>query len=150
MEPLHAPGMVLARATSADTLILQKYSAGAANQLFGFTEIEEGKGTGYLVICKAGEKELTVKGQTYTAGTELVFSDHSGTPTHKWWILESYSDRMESSMEYTSDGRQVKKITDGRGYSNTYAYDEKNRLLTSVTDAEGYTTTYDYDKIQIS
>ena len=53
---------------------------------------------------------------------------------------------MESSMEYTSDGRQVKKITDGRGYSNTYAYDEKNRLLTSVTDAEGYTTTYDYDK----
>ncbi|MDA6987092.1 hypothetical protein OSM86_24355, partial [Escherichia coli] len=47
---------------------------------------------------------------------------------------------------YTSDGRQVKKITDGRGYSNTYAYDEKNRLLTSVTDAEGYTTTYDYDK----
>ena len=49
-------------------------------------------------------------------------------------------------MEYTSDGRQVKKITDGRGYSNTYAYDEKNRLLTSVTDAEGYTTTYDYDK----
>ena len=62
MEPLHAPGMVLARATSADTLILQKYSAGAANQLFGFTEIEEGKGTGYLVICKAGEKELTVKG----------------------------------------------------------------------------------------
>ena len=146
MEPLHAPGMVLARATSADTLILQKYTAGAANQLFGFTEIEEGKGTGYLVICKAGEKELTVKGQSYTAGTELVFSDHSGTPTHKWWILESYSDRMESSMEYTSDGRQVKKITDGRGYSNTYAYDEKNRLLTLVTDAEGYTTTYDYDK----
>ena len=52
---------------------------------------------------------------------------------------------MESSMEYTSDGRQVKSVTDSRGNQTGYTYDSGNRLLTRVTDARGNATNYTYD-----
>ncbi len=48
-------------------------------------------------------------------------------------------------MEYTSDGRQVKSVTDSRGNQTGYTYDSGNRLLTRVTDARGNATNYTYD-----
>ena len=141
MEPLHAPGMVLAK--NGENLVIQKPVSGAAGQRFRFEEIEKGKG--YLMICKDGNGEVGVKDQSYTVATELVLSAHNGTPDHKRWILEEYSDRMEASMEYTSDGRQVQKTKDARGYETSYTYDAQNRLMTSCTDALGGTTRYAYD-----
>ena len=52
---------------------------------------------------------------------------------------------MESSMEYTSDGRQIRQITDVRGAQTTFTYDDDNRLLKKVTDPKGTETTYEYD-----
>ena len=52
---------------------------------------------------------------------------------------------MESSMTYTSDYKQPKTITDSRGNTVHYEYDDKNRLLTKLTDAKGNATSYAYD-----
>ena len=48
-------------------------------------------------------------------------------------------------MEYTSDGRQIRQITDVRGTQTTFTYDDDNRLLKKVTDPKGTETTYEYD-----
>lgn len=48
-------------------------------------------------------------------------------------------------MTYTSDYKQPKTITDSRGNTVHYEYDDKNRLLTKLTDAKGNTTSYAYD-----
>ena len=61
----------------------------------------------------------------------------SNSQVNKWWILEECSERMESSMTYTSDYKQPKTITDSRGNTVHYEYDDKNRLLTKLTDAKG-------------
>jgi len=46
---------------------------------------------------------------------------------------------------YTSDYKQPKTITDSRGNTVHYEYDDKNRLLTKLTDAKGNVTSYAYD-----
>ena len=48
-------------------------------------------------------------------------------------------------MTYTSDYKQPKTITDSRGNTVHYEYDDKNRLLTKLTDAKGNATSYAYD-----
>lgn len=42
-------------------------------------------------------------------------------------------------------GRNVKTLTDARGFVTTNEYDSKERLLTGVTDAKGNKVTYTYD-----
>ena len=55
------------------------------------------------------------------------------------------SDRMTASAAYTSDGRNLSTITDGRGNTTTNTYDNRNRLLVSERDALGNTTSYTYE-----
>ncbi len=57
----------------------------------------------------------------------------------------SSGDRMTASAAYTSDGRNLATLTDGRGNTTTSTYDSHNRLLTSESDALGNTTSYTYE-----
>ena len=147
--PMHAPGMVLAKfgknSQGYDRLALETKKDGAENQLFRFEEIEPGKGTGYAIVCKAGNAALDVMNRSYVNGADVILTAHGAVQRNKWWVIESVSDRMESTMEYTSDARQIKKITDVRGYETSFTYDAKNRLLKSCTDARGGVTSYEYD-----
>lgn len=148
LEPLHAPGMVLAKSGTNSSgyprLALEAKSDGKQNQLFWFDETEPGKGTGYAIVCKDGTA-LDVMNYSYDCNADIIMTAHTKVQDNKWWILEECSDRMEFSMEYTSDGRQIKKVTDARGNETNYAYDEKNQLLSKITDARGNETSYTYD-----
>lgn len=149
LSPMHAPGMVIAKSgknsKGYERLALEERKENAANQMFRFEEIEAGKGTGYAIVCKDGNVALDVMDRSYVNGTDVILTAHGAVQRNKWCIIESVSDRMESTMEYTSDARQIKKITDVRGYETSFTYDAKNRLLKSCTDARGGVTSYEYD-----
>ena len=117
---------------------------GAANQLFRFEEVSPGNG--YAIICKDGNLSLDVMDYSHQKLADIILTAHqSNSQVNKWWILEECSERMESSMTYTSDYKQPKTITDSRGNTVHYEYDDKNRLLTKLTDAKGNATSYAYD-----
>ena len=118
--------------------------SGAANQLFRFEEVSPGNG--YAIICKDGNLSLDVMDYSHQKLADIILTAHqSNSQVNKWWILEECSERMESSMTYTSDYKQPKTITDSRGNTVHYEYDDKNRLLTKLTDAKGNVTSYAYD-----
>ena len=148
LEPVHAPGKVLAKSGTNDRgfsiLSLEAAMSGAANQLFRFEEVSPGNG--YAIICKDGNLSLDVMDYSHQKLADIILTAHqSNSQVNKWWILEECSERMESSMTYTSDYKQPKTITDSRGNTVHYEYDDKNRLLTKLTDAKGNATSYAYD-----
>lgn len=148
LEPVHAPGKVLAKSGTNDRgfsiLSLEASMSGAANQLFRFEEVSPGNG--YAIICKDGNLSLDVMDYSHQKLADIILTAHqSNSQVNKWWILEECSERMESSMTYTSDYKQPKTITDSRGNTVHYEYDDKNRLLTKLTDAKGNATSYAYD-----
>lgn len=103
-------------------------------------------GNGYAIICKDGNLSLDVMDYSHQKLADIILTAHqSNSQVNKWWILEECSERMESSMTYTSDYKQPKTITDSRGNTVHYEYDDKNRLLTKLTDAKGNVTSYAYD-----
>lgn len=103
-------------------------------------------GNGYAIICKDGNLSLDVMDYSHQKLADIILTAHqSNSQVNKWWILEECSERMESSMTYTSDYKQPKTITDSRGNTVHYEYDDKNRLLTKLTDAKGNATSYAYD-----
>lgn len=103
-------------------------------------------GNGYAIICKDGNLSLDVMDYSHRKLADIILTAHqSNSQVNKWWILEECSERMESSMTYTSDYKQPKTITDSRGNTVHYEYDDKNRLLTKLTDAKGNATSYAYD-----
>ena len=103
-------------------------------------------GNGYAIICKDGNLSLDVMDYSHQKLADIILTAHqSNSQVNKWWILEECSERMESSMTYTSDYKQPKTITDSRGNTVHYEYDDKNRLLTKLTDAKGNATFYAYD-----
>lgn len=103
-------------------------------------------GNGYAIICKDGNLSLDVMDYSHQKLADIILTAHqSNSQVNKWWILEECSERMESSMTYTSDYKQPKTITDSRGNTVHYEYDDKNRLLTKLTDAKGNDTSYAYD-----
>ncbi len=103
-------------------------------------------GNGYGIICKDGNLSLDVMDYSHQKLADIILTAHqSNSQVNKWWILEECSERMESSMTYTSDYKQPKTITDSRGNTVHYEYDDKNRLLTKLTDAKGNATSYAYD-----
>ena len=113
LEPLCAPGMAAAKhgihsATGYSMLALEERKEGAANQLFRFEEIRTGNGVGYDIVCKEGTVSLDVACYSYETGAQIILTvyNSSESQVNKWWILEACSDRMESAMTYTSDGRQ--------------------------------------------
>lgn len=148
LELVHAPGKVLAKSGTNDRgfsiLSLETATPGAANQLFRFEEVAPGNG--YAIICKDGNLSLDVMDYSHQKLADIILTAHqSNSQVNKWWILEECSERMESSMTYTSDYKQPKTITDSRGNTVHYEYDDKNRLLTKLTDAKGNATSYAYD-----
>lgn len=151
LEALHAPGMVLAKhgkdSEGYALLCIEKRKENATNQMFRFEEIEAGKGTGYAIVCKDGTS-FDVKNYSRLHGAEIILTTHKATKQlNKWWLLEECSDRMQASMAYTSDGRHIASVTDVKGQTTKYEYDEQNRLLTRTVDAKGNATNYKYDVV---
>ena len=59
--PLYVDGMAVSKKTDEDRLVLRKYEEGTEDQMFRFEEVEPGKGTGYVMICKNTGKMAGVK-----------------------------------------------------------------------------------------
>ena len=79
------------------------------------------------------------QGVTYSYSYDS-YGNPTSTQTHG-----GSGDRMTASAAYTSDGRNLSTITDGRGNTTTNTYDNRNRLLVSESDALGNTTSYTYE-----
>ena len=123
-------------------LTLQISDPADDGQKFRFT----GMGRGYGIQCKADQKYADVYCSEYTPGTRVILTGGLGeTNSNKLFLLEPCSLRIESFMEYTEDGRNIRRITDSRGAVTENSYDSQNRLLTSVTDAKGHRIRYTYD-----
>jgi len=140
------PDMVLARQGTYEgrqTITIHSYKSGDATQLFRFIKV----GYAYAIWNPASNEGLGVMGNSWSAGGKLV--TNGGTISeyapNKRFILENRGNFIESSLSYTMDGRNVKKIKDARGYETTNTYDAKNRLLTSVKDAKGQVINYTYN-----
>ena len=99
LEPVHAPGKVLAKSGTNDRgfsiLSLETATPGAANQLFRFEEVAPGNG--YAIICKDGNLSLDVMDYSHRKLADIILTAHqSNSQVNKWWILEECSERMES------------------------------------------------------
>ena len=151
LQPLHAPGLAVSAAirnvSEFEGLAIAYKMKGDPCQLFRFVEAEPGKGTGYRIECKAKHTSLSVLNSEYAPGADIILTSQSGdtVPLNKWWILESCGERIESSMTYTPDGRNVTAVTDARGNVTRTIYDDKNRLPKKTIDANGNEVRYTYD-----
>ena len=146
LRPVYAPNMALARKGTHEgrpVITLQPYQSGDSSQLFRFIKV----GYAYAVWNSASSEGMGIMGNSFTAGAKVVTNGGtvSGYAKNKLFILENKGKFIESFLSYTSKRRQVRKVTDARGYETINTYDDKERLLTAVTDARGQTTNYTYD-----
>ena len=100
LEPVHAPGKVLAKSGTNDRgfsiLSLETAMSGAANQLFRFEEVSPGNG--YAIICKDGNLSLDVMDYSHQKLADIILTAHqSNSQVNKWWILEECSEDRKSS-----------------------------------------------------
>ena len=74
LEPVHAPGKVLAKSGTNDRgfsiLSLETAMSGAANQLFRFEEVSPGNG--YAIICKDGNLSLDVMDYSHQKLADII------------------------------------------------------------------------------
>ncbi|MCI7448603.1 MAG: RICIN domain-containing protein [Blautia sp.] len=90
LEPLHAPGMVLAKSGTNDSgyprLALEAKVDGKETQLFWFDETEPDRGTGYAIVCKDGNTALDVMNYSYASNADIILIAHTKVQDNKWWI----------------------------------------------------------------
>ncbi|WP_461877435.1 DNRLRE domain-containing protein [Fusicatenibacter sp.] len=139
LEPANAEGKALSMASNG-TLTLQEKDASDSKQKFTFAA----NGKNYCI--KQGNFYLTMPSNSYNENAWIkgVQQTTAATDAQKF-ILEACSERMTAQYTYTATGRNVKTLTDARGFVTTNEYDSKERLLTGVTDAKGNKVTYTYD-----
>lgn len=139
LEPANAEGKALSMASDG-TLTLQVKNTSDSKQKFTFVA----NGKNYCI--KQGSFYLTMPSNSYNENAWIkgVQQTTAATDAQKF-ILEACSERMTAQYTYTATGRNVKTLTDARGFVTTNEYDSKERLLTGVTDAKGNKVTYTYD-----
>lgn len=144
--PLNAARMALSRVGSYQnfmTITLQPADREDDRQKFKFIP----QGTGYAIVSKINNEGLDIYGASYTPSTKVITSNGAVTSYggNKLFIFEYKGTYIESSITNTADERNVKAVTDARGYVTSNEYDSKNRLLTKVTDAKNNSTKYVYE-----
>ncbi len=142
LEPANAEGKALSMASDG-TLTLQVKNTSDSKQKFWFEVSEEDKNnycikqnSRYFMIPSLSHEENTAINGAYPTVEAMSPQE---------FILEKCSERMTAQYTYTATGRNVKTLTDARGFVTTNEYDSKERLLTGVTDAKGNKVTYTYD-----
>ncbi len=149
LSPMCAPDMALTRIAN-DTqinrpaIILRPFSSGNTAQKFQFKKV----GNGYAVWNAASNEGMGIRGNSWESGARVVTDGSQEIQNYspnKLFILENRGKRIESSMTYTSEKRQIRTVTDARGMQTTNDYGANNRLLTSTRDAKGTVTNYTYD-----
>ena len=145
--------MALARAgqdsDGRNLITLQTYQSGNTAQIFRFIN----EGNAYVIKNPASGEEFGIKGTSYTAGASVVTAVglEGAHSQNMLFILEDKGKRLESSMTYTTWGRQVASVKDSRGFvtTNTYTGQYEHLLDTvSVKDQAGTVvshTQYTYD-----
>ena len=153
IRPIYAPTMALARAgqdsDGRNLITLQTYQSGNTAQIFRFIN----EGNAYVIKNPASGEEFGIKGTSYTAGASVVTAVglEGAHSQNMLFILEDKGKRLESSMTYTTWGRQVASVKDSRGFvtTNTYTGQYEHLLDTvSVKDQAGTVvshTQYTYD-----
>ena len=151
IRPLCAMDMALARISydssiQRPAIVLKPFGGENVNisaQQFQFRKV----GNYYAIWNSASEEGMGIKDNSYTSGSRVV--THGGALStyapNKLFILKNRGKRIQSSLTYTGDGKQVKSITDSRGITAVNTYTSKNRLLSSITDAKKTVTKYTYD-----
>ena len=142
LEPANAEGKALSMASDG-TLTLQVKNTSDSKQKFWFEVSEEDKNnycikqnSRFFMIPSLSHEENTAINGAYPTVEAMSPQE---------FILEKCSERMTAQYTYTATGRNVKTLTDARGFVTTNEYDSKERLLTGVTDAKGNKVTYTYD-----
>ncbi len=125
----------------------------------GALKVEYGDNNNIFELIKNTNKSYTLKtitgnlAITFNSDHELSLTTYSENKSDQQFLFEIAEKRLfiESSADYTDDGRFIKSVTDSVG--NTYNYDTNlvNGLLNSVTDPNNNTTNYTYDsKLRIT
>ena len=99
----------------------------------------------WQIISKANENRCIEVSLTYTNPYYYGVSNTNISGLNQGFILERLSDMITSSATYSWGGEVLESVTDSRGNTTTYEYDDHTFLLLGVTDAKGTVTTYTYD-----
>ena len=110
-----------------------------------FKFISNGNGTYRIVSkCSSDEKCLDVEDVSFNAGARVHQYVYGGG-LNQQWILEKVSDKINSTATYTADGNYMSTLTDARGETISYSYNNQTGTLTSVTNPKGHVTNYTYN-----
>jgi len=129
--------------TSVDSnLLLKGYEED--NSLFTLTKNDNGS---YFIKSKDTEKYLKNNNDTLIV-SDLVEND----PSFEFYFeIDNDNKFIESTAEYTSDGKFVKSTTDSNFNKTVYDIDDETGLTRSITNAKNQKTSYSYnDKKQLA
>ncbi len=104
-------------------------------------ELIENKNGSYTIKQADSNLCLAVEEKSFI-GSEYIEED-----VNQQFYLEPFDSKkyIETSAEYTSDGRFIKSTTDALGRVTNYDIDTKNGLVNSITDPMEQTTNYTYN-----
>lgn len=144
--------------------VIDVYNAGTANgtkigihsdtnnDAQKFEIVAETDGTYYIKHkLTLGTTSLNVAGSVTNAGAQIEHWSSGGWDSQKFELIktESNNDRkyIETSAEYTEDGRYQTKVIDTSGNEVEYEYNQTTGTTSKVTDAKGNETNYEYDSL---
>ncbi len=125
----------------------------------GALKVEYGDNNNIFELIKNINKSYSIKSTTsdlaitFNTDHSLSLTTYNKDNTNQQFLFEIAEKRLfiESSADYSDDGRFIKSVTDQVG--NTYTYDTNttNGLLNSIIDPNNSTTNYTYDsKLRIT
>ncbi len=125
----------------------------------GALKVEYGDNNNIFELIKNTNKSYTIKtltndlAITFNTDHMLSLTTYTKDNTSQQFLFEVAEKRLfiESSAEYSDDGRFIKSVKDALGNTCTYDSNTTNGLLKSMTNPNDVTTNYTYDdKLRIT
>lgn len=126
-----------------NSLVLSGYMSN--NSLFELTKNDNGS---YLICLKQSNVSETKKYIKYDDNYNLYFDELVDDDYHYEFYFELQDNKLfiENNVEYTLDGKFIKKTLDPLLNSLNYDVDVMSGLIRSITDEKGNITVYNYDE----
>ena len=102
----------------------------------------------YSIVKENNISEDTIEYKAITIDEQnnLILTTYEDNDDQKFFFEQSNDNIfIESSAEYTSDGRFISKVIDSLDNETNYEYDVTNGLINKIIDANGNITHYTYD-----